>query len=135
MKLLRIVTASLLVAGMSTSAFAEDLSSSIAKAVQNQRQIGQNDRTPRRKVYLWGGAVLFAGGMTTAVYGFMHNEHTGYPTYGEATATNVKLGAAGIGVASAGGLLLFLGQRAPARRAASLAFGPGRVTLVKHVSW
>ena len=72
MKLLRIVAASLLVVGMSTSAFAEDFSSSIAKAVQDQRQIGQNDRTPHRKGYMWAGGVLFAGGMATAFYGFMH---------------------------------------------------------------
>lgn len=134
MKLLRIVAASLLGVGMSTSAFADDFSSSIAKAVQDQRQIGQNDRTPHRKASLWGGAVLFAGGMTTAIYGFMH-DRTAYPVAGEATASNVKLGLSGLAVASGGGLLLFLGQRQPSRRAPSLTFGPGRMTISKHLSW
>lgn len=134
MKLLRIVAASLLGVAMSTSAFADDFSSSIAKAVQDQQRIGQNDRTPHRKGSLWGGAVLFAGGMTTAIYGFMH-DRTAYPVAGEATASNVKLGLSGLAVASGGGLLLFLGQREPSRRAPSLTFGPGRMTISKQLSW
>lgn len=134
MKLLRIIVAALLVAGLSTSALADDFQASIAKAVEQQGQ-GQTGRAPIQKGYLWGGAVLFAGGMTAAIYGFLHNEHTGYPTFGEASATNVKLGSAGLVAASAGGLLLFLGQRQHSGRAPSLTFGPGRVTLAKQLSW
>ena len=135
MKLLRIVVAALLVVGLSTSAFADDFQASIAKAVEQQGQTGQTGRAPIQKGYLWAGAVLFAGGMTAALYGFLHNEHTGYPTFGEASATNVKLGSAGLVAASAGGLLLFLGQRQHSGRAPSLTFGPGRVTLAKQLSW
>jgi hypothetical protein len=138
MKLLRIVAASLLVVGLSTSAFAEDFQPSIAKAVEQQRQTGQTGHPPIQKGYLWAGGLLFAGGMTTAFYGFLHNKHTGYPTFGEATATDVKLGSAGLVMASAGGLLVFIGQRqhsSSSGRAPSLTFGPGRVTLAKKLSW
>jgi hypothetical protein len=134
MKLLRIVAASLLVVSTSTSAFAEDFSSSIAKAVQDQRQIGENDRTPHRGAYMWVGGALTVGGLAIALYGFNH-DHTPYPVPGEAAASNLKLGFSGLVVASGGGLLLFLGQRQPSGRAPSLTLGPGRVTLVKHFSW
>jgi hypothetical protein len=131
MKLLRIVAASLLVVTMSTSAFAEDFSSSIAKAIQDQ--IRENDRAPRQKGYLWGGAGLVAVGLTTAIYGFMHDA-TDYPVAGEATASNNTLGFSGLAVAAGGGLLLFLGQRQP-RGAPSLTLGPGRMTISKQLSW
>ena len=131
MRVLRIGVTSLLVVGLSTSAFAGDLQASIAKAARQQAQTGHG---PMPKGYVWAGGALFAGGIGAAFYGFLHNQHTGYPTYGEATATNVQLGSAGIVAATVGGTLLFLGQR-KARSSPSLTFGPDRVTVSKQLSW
>ena len=131
MRVLRIGVTSLLVIGLSTSSFAGDLQASIAKAA---RQQAQTERAPIPKGYVWAGGVLFAGGMGAALYGYLHSQHTGYPTYGEATATNVQVGSAGIVAAAVGGTVLFLGQR-KARRSPSLTFGPGGVTVSKQLSW
>lgn len=131
MRILRIAVVSLLVVGLSTSALAGDLAAGIAKAAQQQTQ-SQRGSVP--KGYLWAGTLLFAGGMAAAFYGYLHNEHTGYPEFGEAEATNVKLGTAGIVTAFVGGTVLFLGQRR-ARRSPTLTFGPGRVTVSKKVTW
>ena len=131
MRVLRICVTSLLVVGLSTSAFAGDLQASIAKAARQEAQTGHR---PMPKGYVWAGGVLFAGGMGAALYGFLHNRHTGYPTYGEATATNVQLGSAGIVAAAAGGTILFLGERR-ARQSPTLTFGSGQVTVSKRVTW
>jgi hypothetical protein len=131
MRVLRIGIVSWLILGLGTSAFAGDLQTSIAKAVQQQ---GQSPRGPMPKGYLWGGAILFAAGIGTAFYGFLNNTHGPHPTFGEATATNVKLGSAGIVTAFAGGMLLLVGER-HSRRSPSVTFGPGRMTLSKQLSW
>jgi hypothetical protein len=132
MKILRIAIVSLLVAAVSAPAFAEGFQSSIAKAI-GQPQV-RPERAPSPKGYVWAGAVLFAGGMATAFYGFLHNEHTGYPSFGEASATNVKLGSAGLVAAASGGALLFIGQQ-QSRHSPSVALGPRSVTVSQNLSW
>ena len=131
MRPMRIMVAWLIIAGLSSSAFAGDLAASIAKAAEQQTQ---PQRRSIPKGYLWTGTVLFAGGIAAAFYGYLHNEHTGYPEFGEADATNVKLGTAGIVTAFVGGTILFLGERR-ARRSPAVTFGPGRMTVTKQVTW
>lgn len=76
--------------------------------------------------------------------GFLNNKNGKFPEFGEATATDKKLGAAGLVTAFAGGALLFLGTRA--RSAPSITFGKtyvesgfsrtySAVTVSKQISW
>jgi hypothetical protein len=131
MRPMRIAIAWLIITSLSTSAFAGDLRSSVERAAQEQSP--STDRSIP-KGYLWAGSGLFVGGMTVGIYAFLHNRNGSYPGLDEAGATNKPLGAAGLGLAFAGGTILFLGQR-KAGRSASLTFGPGKVTLAKQVSW
>ena len=137
MKILNIAIVSLLVLGLSTSALAGDLRAAIGNAAQqqaSQQQTTPNQSGPMPKSYLWLGTGLFVGGMAVGLNGFLNNKNGTFPEFGEATSTNVKMGAAGLSVAFVGGTLLFLGRR-DARRSPSVTFGPGRVTLSKRVSW
>ena len=131
MRLLRIITAWFMIVGLSTSAFAGDLKKSVANAAQQQAQT-QDREIP--KGYLWAGSALFIGGMAAGVYGFLNNRNGEFPQVDEANATNKHLGAAGLGLAFAGGTILFLGSR-HSRRSPTLTFGPGKVTVEKRVSW
>lgn len=134
MRVLRIGIVSWLILGLGTSAFAGDLQTSIAKAVEQQSAQSQGGSSKMGKGYLWGGSMLFAAGIGTALYGFLHNTHGAHPTFGEAQATNVKLGSAGIVIAFGGGMLLLVGERR-SKGSPSLTFGPGRMTLSKQLSW
>jgi hypothetical protein len=146
MKILKIAIVSWLVFGLAAPALAgpqgtgpsprKDVGSSfssgvIARAVQQTAP--PQERGPIPKQYLWPGAALFVGGMALAFNGFLNNKNGKFPEPGEATATNKKLGAAGLVTAFAGGTLLFLGTKA--RSAPSITFGPGRLTVSKQLSW
>jgi len=107
------------------------LRSSVAKAAVEQSQ--SNDK-PIPKGYLWAGSALFVGGMAVGIYGFLNNKNGSVPGLDECCATNKPLGAAGLGLAFAGGTILFLGHR-QANKSASLTFGPGKMTLSKRMTW
>ena len=134
MRLLRIAVVWCLVVGLSVPAVAGDLRASVAQAVEQQAQQAQAQEGPMPKAYLWPGAALFVGGMALAINGFLNNSNGDFPTFGEASATNVKMGAAGLAAAFTGGTLLFLGKRS-ANRSPSVTFGPGRVTVSNQVRW
>jgi hypothetical protein len=131
MRTVRILVTVLLIASVSTPALADDLRSSIAKAAEQQ---AESSSKPMPKAYLWAGSALFVGGMTVGIYAFLNNRNGSVPGLDECCATNKPLGAAGLGLAFAGGTILFLGQR-QASKSASLTFGPGRLTLSKQVTW
>ena len=136
MKILNIAIVSLLVLGLSTSALAGDLRAAVVNAAQqqaSQQQTTPNQSGPMPKSYLWLGTGLFVAGMAIGLNGFLNNSNGSFPEFGEATSTNVKMGAAGLSTAFAGGAILFLGKRAS--RSPSISFGPGRVTISKRVSW
>src|SRR5437879_2562514 len=97
----------LLVIGLSTSAFASDLGTSIAGAVEQQAQNAPPAR--RSQTLIWTGSAMFVGGMVVGLYGFVKNENGEFSQFGEADATNPKLGTAGLITAFAGGVLMFLG--------------------------
>ena len=131
MNVFRIGVAWLLVFGLSTAAFAGDLRESVARAAFGQEQ-SQGGKIPAAT--LWSGTALFATGMAMAVYGFLHTNGGEFVSGEVSKESKTSLGGVGLAVAGAGGAILFLGSQR-AKRAPSIAVGPGRVTLAKHVSW
>jgi hypothetical protein len=144
MRIMRIAIAWLLIAGVSTPAVAGEriegtgkassvgIAESIAKVVEQAAQAERSRPIPRG--YLWTGTALFVGGMAAGLYGFLNNQNGSFPEFGEAEATDKKLGTAGLAAAFAGGTILFLGSRRAAQ-SPSVTFGAGRVTVSKQVSW
>jgi len=139
MKILRTVIAFSLVISMSSSAFAADLHEAIAKAASAEQAPAQQapPRTdaPMPKAYLWLGSGLFVGGLATGLYGFLNNSNGSFPEFGEATSTNVAMGATGLAVAFAGGAVLFLGKKKGNRSTTSIALGPRQLTVSKRLTW
>ncbi len=141
MRLFRIGVAWLLVLGLSTAGFAGDLRESVANATFDQtapQTQQQGIKIP--SAYLWPGVALFVGGMSMALYGFLHTSGGDYVTVpppgqgGISTSSNTALGASGLAVAAAGGAVLFFGAK-KGKAAPSIAVGPGRVSVTKRVSW
>jgi hypothetical protein len=132
MRTLRTGIAALVVVGMTTSAFAGDLATSIAKAAQ------QEETRPRKdggaKALIAAGTGLFIGGMAVGLVAFLNNTNGEFAEFGEANAVNKKLGSAGLSAAFVGGLLVFLGHDR-AKNAPSVIVGPGQVKVSKRVSW
>ena len=137
-KTINVALVSLLVLGVSTSSFAGDLQSAIAQATQqassNAAAQAGPENAPIPKGYLAVGGGLFVAGMAMALNGFLNNRNGEFPEFGEATSTNVKMGAAGLAAAFAGGAVLFLGKR-QANRSPSITFGGKGVTVTQRVSW
>jgi hypothetical protein len=137
MRSFRIGVIAWLVLGIATQAFAGDLLQSVAKAAQ-ERQQPQEERAPARTVskpLVWTGTVLFVSGMTIGLFSFINNKNGNYAEFGEADAVNKQVGAAGLGMAFAGGTLMFLGSHRAAKRAPSIAIGAGGVKVSKQLSW
>src|SRR6185436_4472594 len=72
--------------------------------------------------------------LTVALVGFLDNRNGDFPEFGEATSTNVGMGAAGLATAFAGGAVLFLGKR-KANQSTSLNFGSRGVSVSRRLSW
>jgi hypothetical protein len=91
---------------------------------------------PPKNAVFWTGTGMFVGGMAVGLFGFINDKNGKFAEPGEATSSNKHLGAAGLGVAFAGGAMMFLGSRqGKLRHAPSVAFGPHAVAVSKHVSW
>jgi len=154
MRILRAVITWMLIVGLCSPAFADDLGErpadeaaatrlnaasvsvgglreSIARVAE---QAAQPEAGPMPRGYLWAGTAMFVGGMAAGVYGFLNNQNGSFPGFGEAEATDKKLGTAGLALAFAGGTILFLGSQR-ASRAPSVTFGPGRVAVSQRLSW
>ena len=108
MRALRTAVATLLVIGLSTSAFAGDLEKSIANAAQ--QEAARSQESGRSKAIMAAGTGLFVVGMAVGLYAFMNNTNGEFAEFGEANAVKKQLGAAGVGAAFAGGMLIFLGH-------------------------
>jgi hypothetical protein len=144
MRILNIVIVSSLIGALSTPVWAGDLpagiattpapfsASRVAAAAQATQEQHQDRHIP--KGYLIVGSGLFVGGMTVALVGFLNNRNGSFPGFGEATSTNVKMGAAGLATAFGGGAILFLGTR-KANQSTSLNFGPKGVSVSRRLSW
>lgn len=124
---------SMLIVGLSTPAFAGDLQASIAKAAEQQTKPSAGGGGSMPKGYLVAGSALFVGGMAVGLFAFLNNRNGSLPDFGEGSATNKPLGAAGLAAAFVGGTILLLGQRAS--HSPSVTFGPGGVTVSKKVTW
>jgi hypothetical protein len=140
MRILKIFIVSSLVVSMSASAFAGDLHEAVAKAAAAEQTPAAQQAPPRTdapmpKGYLWLGSALFVGGLATGLYGFLNNSNGSFPEFGEATSTNVKMGAAGLATAFAGGAILFLGKRKANGSTTSIALGPRQLTVSKRLTW
>src|SRR5262245_42198611 len=110
MRLFRIGLTFLLVFGLSTATFAGDLQKSIAEAQVPQQQ-GSGGPLKIDRAFLWPGAALVAGGMTMALYGFLHTSGGEFVTGGVVDESNTALGVSGFVVAGAGAGLLFFGAK------------------------
>lgn len=143
-KLVSMLVVSGLVLGVGTPAFAQEApTAAVPTSLRAQAaQIGAGQAMPAEmmtgnpsgKALIWTGGGLFLAGMGTAIYGFLNNSNGEFPEFGEAEATNTKVGATGLGVAVAGGALLALGHRL-SRQAPDIQVGVGRFSVTKRVSW
>lgn len=143
MRVLNIVIVSSLIGALSTPAWAGDLPAGIAstsspfsasRVAAEQATQEQSQKRPIPKGYLIVGSGMFVGGLTVAVLGFLNNRNGSFPEFGEATSTNIKMGAAGLATAFGGGAILFLGTR-KANNSTSLNFGPKGVSVSRRLSW
>lgn len=141
MRIRHIVIVSALIGGMSAPARAQDFHAVVAKAAAqvsasraSEQATQQDQNRPIPKGYLYLGSGLFVGGLTAALVGFLNNSNGDFPEFGEATSTNVKMGAAGLATAFAGGAVLFLGKR-NANPSTSVNFGPRQLTVSRRLSW
>jgi hypothetical protein len=134
MRMVRVLIAWVLVVGLSTSALAGDLSSSIAKAA-DQQQPAQKPQKPKiEKTYAVLGGSLFAGGLALATYGFLHTKGGEFVSGEVSKESNTQLGGAGLAIAGAGGAVLYLGSQ-KSKSSAAVTVGDGRIALSKRVSW
>jgi hypothetical protein len=136
MRIVRTGLVAVLIAGLASSSFAGDLRQSVAAAAAEQ-QIPQTSTSGRSKAMTWGGGALFAGGMAIGLFAFMNNqngEFTEFGEKGEANAVNKPLGAAGISMAFAGGLLMYFGTR-HASQSPSIVVHRRGIGVVKKLTW
>lgn len=142
-KVLNMAVALALIFGVSSSAYAQSVPAATPSiAAQASAQIAAQGApsemigggSPSGRALVWTGGALFIGGMGTAIYGFLNNKNGEFPQFGEATATDKKLGGAGLGIAFAGGALMALGHRM-SRMAPDVQAGPGHFKVSKRVSW
>jgi hypothetical protein len=131
MRALRVLVAWSLVIGLSTSALAGDLRSSIAKAAEQQ---AQTQKTSIDNRFLLPGSALFVGGMALVVYGFLHTKGGDFVSGEVSKESKTEIGGAGLALAGLGGAVLYLGSK-HSKRAPSITVGAGRVAVSKQVSW
>ena len=131
MNIWRAVVVIVAVLGVSTMAVAGDLQQSADKAAQQQ---ARSKPAQMDKAFLVSGGALFVAGMSMAVYGFLHTGGGDFVSGQVTKESKTGLGAAGLGVAAAGGAVLFLGSQR-ARSAPSITVGAGRVTVAKRLTW
>lgn len=118
---------------VSAPAYADGLRAAATEAAKKE-QMSPAPRGGSNRAMVLGGAGIFAVGMAVGVSSFINNKNGEFSEFGEADSSNKKLGAAGLGVAFAGGMMMFLGSRA--RHAPVMAVAPGGgVTVTKQVSW
>jgi hypothetical protein len=135
MRIIRIALVAALSLCVAGSVFADDLRDSADKAAASGDQTETTGRTSgKAHVETVGGLALFGAGMTTGLYAFINNKNGKFSEFGEAAATNKKLGAAGISLAFAGGMMMFLGTHA-SRHLPSLTFGKGSIGMTKQITW
>jgi len=134
MKPLRLALITVLSLSLGAPAFAGDLHEAIAAAATAAaaEQLPP-EKPPINKALTLSGVAVFATGMAVGLNAFINNQNGEYSEFGEADAVNKKLGAAGISMAFAGGMMMFFGSRA--KSAPTLSISRNRFALAKGVSW
>ena len=137
MKILRTAIAAALMFSMTGApAFAGELRDSVAAAAANAAAAPQETpmiRAASSRPVMWTGSALFVGGMTYGLYQFINNENGTNAEFGEADATNIKGGALGLGVAFAGGLMMYMGRAG--RHLPSVTMSKSGLNVSKRVTW
>lgn len=135
MKALRTGLAALLIASLSTSAFADGLAASASKAVEAAAAAEQGAAATGggMKPLTMAGAAVFVTGFTYGVYSFINNKNGKYTEFGEASARNIKQGAIGLSTAFAGGVLMLVGSHS--KRAPNVQIGAGSLNVSKRITW
>jgi hypothetical protein len=90
---------------------------------------------PSGKALVYSGAAVFAGGMATALYGFIRAGNGEFAQFGEATSRNKPLGAAGIAAAFAGGTMMFLGSRVGRYAPSAVTVSRSGIAVEKQLTW
>jgi hypothetical protein len=90
---------------------------------------------PAGKALVYSGAAVFAGGMATALFGFIRSGNGEFARFGEATSRNKPLGAAGLAAAFAGGTMMFLGSRAGRFAPSAVTVSSSGLAVEKMVTW
>jgi len=126
--------------GIAAPAFADGIRDSAAAAVE-QAVAQQPVTSPAtsssrvRRSHFWPGAILFAGGMALATYGFLHTTDGDYVEPSDASKlSKTGLGIGGLAIAAGGGALMLLGAR-PATGSSALTHAGPTVRIAKHLSW
>ena len=140
-KVVSILVAMGLVMAVSTPAFAQNAPGAAATSIRAQAaQIGASQAmasdmsSPSGKAVTISGAALFLGGMGVAIFGFLNNKNGEFPEFGEAEATDTRLGTTGLGIAAAGGALMAIGHRM-SRTAPDIQVGVNRFSVSKKLTW
>ena len=139
-KVVSILVAMGLVMVVGTPAFAQNAPGTSMSIRAQAARIGASQAmasdmsSPSGKAVMVSGAALFLGGMGVAIYGFLNNKNGEFPEFGEAEATDSRLGATGLGVAFAGGALMAIGHRM-SRVAPDIQVGVNRFSVSKKLSW
>ena len=133
MRIIRIAIVATLALCVAGTAVAGDLRDSAEKAASAE-QTDAPRHTGGARVETIGGLAIFATGMTAGLYAFINNKNGKFSEFGEAAATNKKLGAAGISLAFGGGLMMFLGSHT-AKQLPTVTVGKGTVGVSKQVTW
>jgi len=120
--------------------FAGDLQSSITRAARQAAAQPTRSTSPKN-TYLWPGVALLAGGGALAVLAGTALKQTTAACVGDlfgvvcggTEQTNKAVLWSGIAAAGLGATLLAIGARHGAH--ASVAVGPGRVEVLKRLTW
>jgi hypothetical protein len=135
MRIIRIALVAAVTLAVAGSALAGDLKDSTDKAAATGEQAETTGPTKgKAHAETIGGLAVFAAGMTTGLYAFINNKNGKFSEFGEAAATNKKLGAAGISLAFGGGMMMFLGTHA-SKHLPAVTFAKGTVGVAKQVTW
>ena len=106
-----------------------------AQIPQTAAPLSSAPSAPSGKKLVYTGAAVFAGGMATALYGFIRVGNGEFATFGEASSRNKPLGAAGLATAFAGGTMMFLGSRAGRYAPSQVTINRTEVAVGRTVTW
>lgn len=117
----------------SATAAVQRVASQEASAAAQQTNTLTPTTHSSRNVYLWSGAILFAAGMVVSTYGFLHTTDGDFVEPSDAsTLSKTGVGIGGLGIAAAGGAVMFLGTRQPSP---SVTARGSALSVAKRISW